>query len=99
MAHLGITHGAAVTIRSPHGTLEAVAHEDPSMRPGVLSMTHGWGGLETGGDPRTTGSNVNRLTSLHHGAQAVNHMPTLTAVPVSVTPAPPGLADREEPSP
>ncbi|MFF9221912.1 molybdopterin-containing oxidoreductase family protein [Streptomyces viridosporus] len=87
MERLGIEDGAPVTVRSPHGSVDAVAHGDASVRPGVLSMSHGWGSIDPAADPRECGSNVNRLTSLDHAAQPINHMPTMTAVPVTVVPA------------
>ncbi|MCK8673027.1 molybdopterin-dependent oxidoreductase [Rhodococcus sp. HM1] len=83
MQRLGIEHGDIVRIRSAHGRIRAVAHTDPSVGPGTVSMTHCWGGSDTEADPRVAGSNVNDLTG-YDRVQTINAMPRLTAVPVTI---------------
>lgn len=79
MQRLGLTDGEQVHLRSSHGRVLAVAHADPTLKPGSVSLTHGWGGL----DPETgKGVNVNMLTGHDGLTQTVNYMPVLTAVPV-----------------
>lgn len=80
MDALGITAGVAVTLSSPHGSVEAIAHRDPTLSKGVVSMTHGWGGMADG----LMGVNVNDLTSSSQHRQTINFMPTLTALPIRV---------------
>ena len=84
MAALGLCEEQLVEIHSAHGRIRAIVHADAKVRPGVLSMTHSWGGPIESDDPRIAGSNVNRLLSNAAGLESVNHMPTMSAVPVAV---------------
>lgn len=56
------------------------------MRPGVVSVTHGWGGLlgEAADGHDTQGVNVNLLTTTRSGLDPINAMPCLTGLPVRV---------------
>jgi anaerobic selenocysteine-containing dehydrogenase len=87
LADRGLSDEQVVEITSAHGRIHAVVHADDKVRPGVLSMTHAWGGLVDGEDPRAGGSNVNRLLSMSADLELVNHMPMMSAVPVDVTAA------------
>jgi anaerobic selenocysteine-containing dehydrogenase len=80
--------GAPVDITSEHGTVRSFVQPDPTLRRGVVSMTHGFGG-EPGSedDPRRFGTNPARLLSISTGLQSINLMPHMTAVPVRVSPA------------
>ena len=51
----GIDDGQAVSVRSSVGTIELPAQLSDEMRPGVVSIPHGWGGLDGG-------ANANVLT-------------------------------------
>nr|WP_269208060.1 molybdopterin dinucleotide binding domain-containing protein [Sphingobium sp. JAI105] len=82
MAAIGVADGDAVLIRSAHGRIEAVAQGDDAVRPGVLSMAHGWGPLPSGGD--APGVNVNLLIDAVKGADPINAMPVMTGFPVRV---------------
>jgi anaerobic selenocysteine-containing dehydrogenase len=90
LAALGIETGDRIAIESAHGRIEAFAEADDDMRPGVISITHGWGGLpgdrEDDADPHSAGVNVNRLTSTQSELQSINAMPRLTALPVRLSP-------------
>ncbi|UGQ40341.1 molybdopterin-containing oxidoreductase family protein [Rhodococcus aetherivorans] len=83
LRQLGIEHGDIVRIRSAHGRIRAVAHTDPTVRQGTVSMTHCWGASDADADPRGVGSNVNDLTG-YDRVQNINAMPVMTAVPVAV---------------
>jgi anaerobic selenocysteine-containing dehydrogenase len=87
---LGIESGDRIAIESAHGRIEALAEADDDMRPGVISISHGWGGLPGDGDhdadPHRAGVNVNRLTTTHSDLQSINAMPRLTALPVRLSP-------------
>ncbi|MHB8465370.1 MAG: molybdopterin-containing oxidoreductase family protein [Acidimicrobiales bacterium] len=62
VAALGIGPGARVTIRSPRAAVEAVIEIDDSMRPGVISMSHGHGSSPGGqGDVTHAGTSTARL--------------------------------------
>lgn len=83
---MGLQAGELVCIASEHGAIEAVVEADATVRPGVASMTHAFGDLpDVEHDPRTHGANTSRLLSLKVGAQTINAMPVMTAVPVSIT--------------
>jgi anaerobic selenocysteine-containing dehydrogenase len=91
LAALGIETGDRIAIESAHGRIEAFAEADDDMRPGVISISHGWGGLpgdraDDDADPHRAGVNVNRLTSTQSELQSINAMPRLTALPVRLSP-------------
>ncbi|MEU1522008.1 molybdopterin-dependent oxidoreductase [Nocardia rhamnosiphila] len=84
LAALGLGDGASVTVRSAAGRVRTTVRADATVSPGTVTMTHCFGSL----DPEEElGVNVNALTGTA-GAQAINAMPTMTAIPVSVEPAP-----------
>lgn len=76
LAELGIADGDVAEIRSAHGVLETPIAADPTMRRGVVAMTHGWGG--------GIGVNVNRLTHRLLGRDPINAMPVMTGFGVNV---------------
>jgi anaerobic selenocysteine-containing dehydrogenase len=80
LAALGIKAGDAVRVESRRGGVETVAEADPTLRPGVVSMTHGWGGLP--GDRAAIGAAINRLTDSDDDLEAVNAMPRFSDLPV-----------------
>ncbi|MBU6269437.1 MAG: molybdopterin-dependent oxidoreductase [Sphingomonadales bacterium] len=87
MAELGIAEDAPVEITSAHGSIRAIARAEDRLRPGVVSMTHMFGPLVGGPDPRAEGgSNVGRLTSLTADLQTINFMPKFSGVDVTVRP-------------
>jgi anaerobic selenocysteine-containing dehydrogenase len=79
MERLGLSEAQKVQLNSHLGTITATARADATLRPGCVSLTHGWGGL----DPkRAVGVNVNILTGRDEFTQTINFMPVLTAVPI-----------------
>lgn len=86
LKELGLTPGDAAIVRSCHGQIRTTVTEDTTMRRGVVSINHGWGG--SGGDRSETrqsiGVSVNELVPLGDRVEAINGMPWYTAVPVSV---------------
>ncbi|MBS9375019.1 molybdopterin-dependent oxidoreductase [Rhodococcus sp. B50] len=64
-AKRGIVDGDTVRIASKTSAVEAEVHITDSMRPGVVSLPHGWGhdgdGLRTTRSASTPGTNVNAL--------------------------------------
>jgi anaerobic selenocysteine-containing dehydrogenase len=88
MQRQGLRPGADVDVRSPDGQIRAIAQPDPTLREGVVSLSHNWGGLSNDPDEaRRHGSSTNRLISCTHGFQALNAMPRMSAIPVDVRPA------------
>ncbi|MFE3514345.1 molybdopterin oxidoreductase family protein [Streptomyces sp. NPDC059166] len=89
-ARLGLAEGGTATITAAGGQVEAPAEITDSVRPGVVSLPHGWGHNRPGtrtevaaGDP---GVNVNQLldgTLL----DPLSGTAVLNAVPVAVAPA------------
>ena len=74
-----------ILIESKVGRVEAVATPDDSLRRGVITMSHGFGGI-----PelryRDGGSAVNLLISLDENYEDLTCMPRLSGVPVNVIP-------------
>ena len=81
---LGVQPGDRLVIASDHGRIEAVAQPDKTLRPGVVSMAHCWGGLP---DEPGPGVNTNLLIACDKDVEAVNAMPRMSAVPVHVSKA------------
>ncbi|MFC8529906.1 molybdopterin-dependent oxidoreductase [Nocardia sp. NPDC057227] len=79
LAALGLADGARAQLRSPTGQVRVTVRADRSVARGTVTMTHAFDG------PGSRGGAVNALTSTTAGTQAINAMPTLTAVPVAVT--------------
>lgn len=86
LAHLGISPGEVIEIRSRHGSIISIADVDDNMRPGVLSMCHGYGnGTGKDYDPRRDGANVNRLLNWDDDYDPYHGMPRMGALPIAVT--------------
>jgi anaerobic selenocysteine-containing dehydrogenase len=72
----GVAHGQPVIVRSARGHITGVAHIDPTIRPGVVSVPHGH-----------EDANVNLLTSKHE-VEPLTGMTRYSGVAVSVHPKP-----------
>lgn len=70
----GLADGADVVVASDHGSTGATVEMDPGIRPGVVSLPHGW-----------TLPEVNRLTSGTDDVDLLTGMPRLSGIPVTVT--------------
>ena len=86
MAQEGISEGDEIEIASRHGAIRVRAESDPSLRRGVVSVTHGFGAL-----PRAeakyedVGVSTNWLTSTSDASrESINAMPWMTGFPVSI---------------
>ena len=90
-ARLGFTDGAAVTVSSDWGRIEATVLVDETLRAGVVAMTHGWGNERTPGlrvASRHPGVNVNALLPSGPGSyEKLSNQAHMTGVPVAVTAA------------
>ena len=83
---LGVADGELLVLTSDHGTVTVVASADPTLRRGVLSITHCYGSLPgDDDDPRQYGANPGRLLSLTEHRQPISLMPWMSAVPVTAT--------------
>jgi anaerobic selenocysteine-containing dehydrogenase len=74
-ADAGVADAQPVVVRSRRGELTGVAHVDPSIRRGAVSVPHGH-----------QGANVNRLTN-DREIDVVTGMARYSGVPVSLHPA------------
>ncbi|MET0545058.1 MAG: molybdopterin-dependent oxidoreductase [Caulobacterales bacterium] len=84
MQRLGLQDGDAVEISSDNGSVRATAAADASLRPGVVTLPHGWGGRPGDPDWRTNGVCVNPLIADDRDYETVNAMPRMSGVPVSL---------------
>lgn len=86
LTELSITDGASVRIVAEHDEIVAQARGDPAVRKGVVSMSHGWGGLPDQPYAEQDGVSTARLVSLDRSVQTINAMPRMSAIPVIVKP-------------
>jgi anaerobic selenocysteine-containing dehydrogenase len=85
MAADGIADGDMVEIASAFGAIRTLARAEARLRRGVISMTHMFGPLVSGGDPVAEGgASVGQLVSLTEHVQPINFMPRFSAIPVNV---------------
>lgn len=82
----GISTGDEIEIASRHGAVRVRAEADPSLRRGVVSVSHGFGALpREGAKYADVGVSTNWLTSTDDSArESINAMPWMTGFPVSV---------------
>ena len=80
---LEVSNGDLLRIRSPYSSLTAVVRSDDSLRPGVVAMSHNFGGtVSDDGKVRTAGSNVNQLIDGGAVFDQYTGMPKMSAIPV-----------------
>jgi anaerobic selenocysteine-containing dehydrogenase len=85
LAQLGVERGDTVEIASPGGRLRALVEVDDALRPGVVAMTHSWGGLPGDPDAATHGAAcTSLLVSTDREMESINAMPRMTAIPVRI---------------
>lgn len=74
-------------VESEHGEIDAVVEADPTVRPGVASMSHGFGGdPHNPHDVRRHGSPTSRLVSVDDNVDPVLGMARQSAIPVRLHP-------------
>ncbi len=86
MAAGTIAAGDWIEIRSAHGAIDLLAEADPTLRRGVVSVHHGFGGLPDD-DIAGAGASPNLLISTDSDLQTINAMPRMTAIPVNIRPS------------
>ena len=85
LSALGIADGEMVTIAAETGSIPARIEADPTMRRGVVSMSHCWGGLpDDGEDYEAVGASTNLLTRTDRFVEKINAMPRMTAIPIRI---------------
>lgn len=85
MRALGVVNGALVKVRSARGEVEAIAESDATLRPGVVSMTHGYGSIDGKENPWITGSPVSLLIGMDE-YDPITGIPRMSAIPIHVKP-------------
>ena len=89
LAALQVADGDIVEVHSRHGAIPAVVTASDDIRPGVISMSHCWGGSP---DPTATadqrvreiGSNTNRLIDNLENAERYSGMCRQSSIPVAI---------------
>lgn len=84
MAQNDISDGDTVDIHSENGSIRVLARPDETMRRGVVSISHGFGGLPDQGSYLKDGVSPNILISTDNHLQSINGMPRMSGVPVNV---------------
>jgi anaerobic selenocysteine-containing dehydrogenase len=82
LASHGIKSGERVEIISAVGSIVAESEADETVRPGVVSIAHGFG-LLPDGDYAQEGVSTNLLLS-GTDRQSINAMPQMSAIPISI---------------
>jgi anaerobic selenocysteine-containing dehydrogenase len=87
LARLGIAPGDLVEVRSEYDAITSVAEADADLRPGVVSISHNFGGNPgEEEDPRVDGANTNRLLRVDVEYDRYTGQPRMGALPVAVVP-------------
>lgn len=90
-AELGLGEGDRAIVESAAGRIEVSVEIDDSVRPGVVTLPHGYGGHYAGRGP--IGPAINRLTASAH-CEPFTRTPYHKHVPVGIRPLP-GAGGRE----
>jgi anaerobic selenocysteine-containing dehydrogenase len=87
LAQLGLSDGDDVRIESAHGAVAAIAEADPSLRRGLVSISHAFGDIPSAeADVRKVGSNTSVLLSVEDDYDRYSGIPRMSAVGVRVIP-------------
>ena len=86
MGELGVRAGDRIEIASDYAQIEGIVEPDATLRRGVVSMSHCFGGLPD--EEQGAGSCTNLLVDARRHRQAINAMPTMSGLPVRVVPCP-----------
>ncbi len=81
---IGLVDGDCVRLRSPHGEIEAIVKGEGALRPGTISMSHGFGTNPGSDRPRQTGGNTGRLSASDDGYDPVTGIPRMGSIPVKI---------------
>jgi len=82
---LGLTTGDIVELRSRYGAILGVVEQDRALRPGLVSMAHGYGASTDRDDELLTiGSPTSRLSGLDDFPERYSGQPRMSAIPVTI---------------
>jgi anaerobic selenocysteine-containing dehydrogenase len=86
LERLDLVDGDVITIRSAHSSIQGVVQAEEGLRPGLISMTHAFGGLPDENDSvLEQGGNTGRLISVDVDYDPISGIPRMGAIPVAVT--------------
>jgi len=86
---LKVDPGALVRITSEKASIIGVVEADPDVRPGCVSMAHGWGtNPDEPDDARSQGGTTSRLCDTDKPTDRHSWMPLMSAIPVAIAPVP-----------
>lgn len=84
MAARSIVEGGWIKIESDNGSITVIAQPDETVRNGVVSISHGFGGLPDEDNYLVDGASPNLLISTNRDLQSINAMPRMSGVPVNI---------------
>ncbi len=85
LSELGLEPGEIIEIRAAERQIQGIVEADPTVRPGVISMAHAWGGAPSeDAKLRTIGSNTGRLVSNTSRFDHRSGQPLMSAIPVNL---------------
>ncbi|MBB3047580.1 anaerobic selenocysteine-containing dehydrogenase [Litorivivens lipolytica] len=86
MEALGLQDGDEINISSPHNRIRGIVEADGSLRRGLVSMPHAFGGNPGTDDDkvREVGSNTGRLVSVEKRYDPLTGIPQMSNIPVRV---------------
>ena len=86
LEQIGLQNGDLIQIASDHGQVVAIVEADSQLRPGVVSMAHGWGKLPNeSADVARHGTSVNMLISTESNVEPINAMPRMSGIPINIS--------------
>lgn len=88
---LGLKSGDRVVLVSDHGQVTAIVEADDTMRCGVVSICHGYGGNDDDADVLEYGSSVNLLISSSRNLESITAMVRMSGIPVNIEKLAPSL--------
>jgi anaerobic selenocysteine-containing dehydrogenase len=83
MAAADLRDGQAVEIQSKHGKITGLVARDPTLRRGVVSMTHHWAAVQGARDGHT----ANLVSIDPRDLSTISYMPHQSAIPVNLRPS------------
>ena len=87
LAELGLRDGDWAQLVSDNGQIPAIVKSDWTLKRGVVSMTHGFGGLPGEKiDYRQRGASTSLLISLDRDCEPLQAMPRMSGIPVRIEP-------------
>jgi anaerobic selenocysteine-containing dehydrogenase len=85
LAREGLAAGDTVEIASGYERILGIVEPDDTLRSGVVSMAHAFGGLpEEAHRVRELGSNTGALTPVDRDYDPISGIPVMSAIPVNV---------------